>query len=402
MENRYFTTITAVCLLICLLLGGIKTGWRSFVNFWQDRQELLTAESLLEATFAFTSYWEDAYTDNLPLQMKWIELNGLWQRLAGKHFVEDIAPDKSVVKDEQGGLHFSGYWYLENSFVAEDLYDLLAPFQQFLAEEEIPLYYIATPEKFIAGYTEFPPLVNNYLNENVDAFLSVLQSAGISTLDLRAMISENSLTKNQLFYRTDHHWTTATAFQGFCCLVAALEESWGWQLDADGVFCNIDNYTEITYENYFIGSQGRRVGKYYTGVDDFTLLIPQFDTSFRVIDQEGNIKEGSYEECLLVEDYLTAEDVYTNRYASFLGGDTGILTIENNNLPDGKHLLLLKDSFAAPLATFLASCVSSLTLIDLRYYEGSVEDWVTKMEPDGVLFLYSSGSLAKEMFCLNE
>ncbi len=72
-----------------------KTGWRSLAAF---RQEELTADSALEAALTFTSYWEDAYTDYLPLQMKWIELNGLWQRLAGKSFVEDIAPDKSVVE----------------------------------------------------------------------------------------------------------------------------------------------------------------------------------------------------------------------------------------------------------------------------------------------------------------
>ncbi len=399
MENRYFTTVTAVCLLACLLVGGIKTGWRSLVAF---RQEELTADSAREAALTFTSYWEDAYTAHLPLQMKWIELNGLWQRLAGKSFVEDIAPDKSVVKDGQGGLHFSGYWYLENSFVAEGIYEQLAPFQQFLAEQKIPLYYIAAPEKVIAGYTVLPPLLNNYLNENVDAFLAVLQKAGIATLDLRAMLSESSSTKEGLFYRTDHHWTTPTAFQGFCCLVDTLEKSWGWQLDTANLFCDIDNYTETTYEKSFVGSQGRRVGKYYAGVDDFTLLLPQFDTSFRVIDQAGNVKEGTYTECFLAEEYLLPEDVYTNRYAAFLGGDSGILTIENLNFPEGKRLLLLKDSFAAPAATFLASCVSSLTLIDLRYYEGSVEELVKEIKPDGVLFLYSSGSLADEMFRLDE
>ncbi len=54
-----------------------------------------------------------------------------------------------------------------------------------------------------------------------------------------------------------------------------------------------------------------------------------------MIDQAGNVKEGTYTECFLAEEYLLPEDVYTNRYAAFLGGDSGILTIENLNFPEG-------------------------------------------------------------------
>ena len=65
-------------------------------------------------------------------------------------------------------------------------------------------------------------------------------------------------------------------------------------------------------------------------------------------------------------------------------------------------MLLIKDSYANPVATFMALGVSELEVIDLRYFEGemnmSLTDYINQSNPDLVIMLYNANALKDNAF----
>ncbi len=77
-------------------------------------------------------------------------------------------------------------------------------------------------------------------------------------------------------------------------------------------------------------------------------------------------------------------------YDIFLSGATAYEEIINNNIDDGKELIIFRDSYASSFAPLMLSGYKKITLIDLRY--GNLEylmDNITINNQD-ILFLYST------------
>ena len=68
---------------------------------------------------------------------------------------------------------------------------------------------------------------------------------------------------------------------------------------------------------------------------------------------------------------------------------------------NGKHLLLVKDSFANSFVPFLTGDYETITMLDLRYFRGSVQELAA--EADDILVLYEITNFAADgnLFKLN-
>ena len=104
------------------------------------------------------------------------------------------------------------------------------------------------------------------------------------------------------------------------------------------------------------------------------------------------------------------KDLYKkNTYAAYSGGDFRLQIMRNELNPDGKKILLIRDSFACAVAPFLALQTSELHICDMRnfeYFAGDkfyMDNYIREINPDYVLVLYSGvnpvgGSLGKYDF----
>ena len=120
--------------------------------------------------------------------------------------------------------------------------------------------------------------------------------------------------------RYDAEWSIQGAFLATGLIANYLNENYDMQIP-EGLYTE-ENFNFETYENSYIGSMGRRVGRIYGGIDDFTLIKPNFDTDYTVRHIEGNEPQefkGSFEEAVLETDYITDPDPTTNRYAVYHG-----------------------------------------------------------------------------------
>ncbi len=150
----------------------------------------------------------------------------------------------------------------------------------------------------------------------------------------------------------------------------------------------------------FVGSQGKRVGKYYTDIDDIRLYIPKFKTNltYSLFNSENNLiknRKGDFYNSLINVEDMESKDVYKSKYESFLDTDDEV-HIVNNNTHNTKKILFIKDSFAKPVAGYMSLNFKETRLLDLRYFKGNTYDYIKKYNPDIVVMLYNPSSIKNE------
>lgn len=329
--------------------------------------------------------WEADAAENLFLQERLVEIDGLAARVFDKHFVRDTDYSYSVVRDNHNWLQFITF-----NAKPKEILQHIDDYQEL----GVPIVYVQPPTKYIEGYSEFPATLNDQTAVNVAATAELLAAAGVPRLDLRGLAEDEGLDKEQMFYRTDHHWRVETAFWANARTIEWLNEEMGWEIDKDEYYRDLANWLLTETKGSFLGSQGRRVGRFFGGVDDFTLIEPNFDTDFAVTitKQDGEVveKQGSFSEVLLDWDMLNDSDIYTNRYGAYWGADYPTVCADNLNNDDGKRVLIIKDSYSLPYGAFMATALDELYMVDLRYFDiANLAGYIERVAPDVVLIMYS-------------
>ena len=230
--------------------------------------------------------------------------------------------------------------------------------------------------------------------EECDVFLELLEEAGVETLDLRPWFESHGERYGDWFFRTDHHGRPEAAFAAWGVLAEELEGRYGFSFDP--ALTDEANYSKTVYEDFFLGSQGKRTGSLYAGVDDFTVYTPKFDTDLTYTcpfyDME---RTGPFEASVCFPERVAGRDWFNgNPYTYYAGGDYPLARIVNHNNPDGPKLLLIRDSFACALTPFLALGCSEVVTVDLRYFSGDLLETIRAEEPGLVLNLYAVGTVS--------
>ncbi len=383
-RRRVFLPVTFLLILAVMFAGTFVLHFPTFRSEigWVRAN---VAGSLPEQAEALVDRWTADAASNIFLQERLVELDGLAARFYDKHFVRDTEYSYSVIKDNHGWLQFI-------TFPAQ-LREVVADIAAYKALG-VPILYVQPPTKYIDGYTEFPPTLHDQTAANAANTKQAVLDAGVAYLDLREAAEADELDKEKLFYRTDHHWRVETAFWAAQQTAAELDELFGLGLLADPAYLDEANWRQTTWRQNFLGSQGRRVGRFYGGLDDFTLLEPDFATAFsvRLWQQTGEVteKDGSFADALLEQSMLTDPDVYTNRYGAYWGADYPLATADNLNIEDGPTLLIIKDSYALPFGAFLAAAADKIYMVDLRYFDiNNLSSYITEIAPDAVIIMYS-------------
>lgn len=334
---------------------------------------------------------ESQYTKEIVLTPAFINLYGGVQTLTGKTVIEDADTTKTVIKDAQGFLQFFEPYI--SSTIDQDT-KRVATAKTLLKERGIPLLYVQPPTKIIEGYTTLPEGITDFTSTNVARYLTGLKRYGVHYLDLRQSAQDAHLDPSHLFFKTDHHWTTQTAFWAFTETIHKLGELGVLDPTNYTSQTNLENYTCTTYSNSFLGSQGRRVGQFYGGLDDYTLITPNYPTSYTLtITHQGEViqKEGTFEDTILIPELIAPKaPVSTNRYAVYFGQDYGEVILTNHTGLDQK-LLIIQNSYGLPYSAFLSTCFAQTHILDLRFFDtATFESYLNQHTFDAVIILDDS------------
>ena len=270
----------------------------------------------------------------------------------------------------------------------------ITEFKSYLDERGIQLLYVNEPTKYIDDQVILEDLgKSTYINDNTDRFLERLNENGISYIDLRDSIMEENLDSFDLFYRTDHHWTTYAGKMAAEVIAEEMNRNYGYRIDL--ALYDEDRFQYKEYKNAWLGEQGKKLGASFVGLDDFVSILPNYDTSFRVTHGES-VMEGSFSDVLVDQErYLPEnnEDIYSapSWHYSYMGhSEISGTKVENNLNTDGKKVLVLGDSYEQITIPFLALGISEVQCLVLRSYGGSLREYIDNHEIDTVVIAYAS------------
>ena len=194
-------------------------------------------------------------------------------------------------------------------------------------------------------------------------------------VDLLTPLREHA--REDIFYRTDHHWTSQGAFLAY----QALSETLGYE-PMDRSSCQ----PEIVSED-FCGTTYSASGFFWVTPDRMEILCPTPDelTVERYDSGEPVVSTLYHEEMLETKD----------KYRFFLGGNSPRIVLDSGK-EDLPSLLILRDSYSDSLTPFLLHHFSRIHLLDLRYYRNSIQEYIQEEDIDQVLVLYSVGNFCTD------
>lgn len=354
-------------------------------------------EEALDAFTQFTQGSDPAINALLDRDHLFIELYGGAQRLLGRRMVEDVDPQYTVVRLEGELLTF-----FDPEDKAADMtnraQEMIDFAQRVKKEYHVPVLYVQAPSKL--SVVSLSQGLEDHTEAEATQFLTLLEEAKVDTLDLRPAfreaVEEDPQAAEELFFFTDHHWTPAGAFLGYQTLCEKLEKRYRFRIDES--LTDPDSFEKYRFRQVFLGSQGRRVGANYAGLDDLEIWSAKFNTHFTYsVPIVGIKRQGPFVTSLLFPERLADIDLYNdNPYTIYAGGDYMLSRAYNEDLPQGKRVLILRDSFGCGLTPFLSLCCQEVMAMDPRQFNGNQDvmmhyiDW---LEPDLIIVMNTTGSL---------
>lgn len=290
---------------------------------------------------------DKSFTENVGLRRSLILINGLVSKTAG---LKDYYSNRNIYIDSNRYV-VGVYPYTSTDFEYEQTVNLY----DFLSENGINLLYIDKPVKYIDDdYTAREFGVESYSNRNADLFLSRIKDAGVPVIDLRKELTKDGLNIKDMFYRTDHHWTAPAGFWASKKMAEGLNRYCGYNIDLS--IYDDGNYDFTYYDNCWVGEQGKLLGESYIGRDNYTLIRPNFETSYTMT-IDGEITETDFNS--FINDYTFSDtnvDEMSWHYAYKQYNNI------NHNVDYGK-VLMLTDSYDAVTVPFVSLGVHEVNSI---------------------------------------
>lgn len=382
--------ITAVIFIISLVTFSVI----NCIYSWPFLKEELT--STISTQDIETKMNNELYQKN-----SYIESYGFIQSVLGKREFNNF----EVIKGTDNMLYLTSQQTKprDTSIIVERMKRL----QDVVENNNGQLVTLVPPDKYLEGKSaSLDGYPSSFNNETADRYVQGLKDKGIEVLDYREYFQKSSLSIQDIFYQTDHHWKIESAFLATHELINYLNEKDSLNLDPEYYYRDINNYNQMTYKKGYIGSLGRKTGKLYSGVEDFTLIYPKYETSF-VYDMnhygQTTHREGRMDDTLINpsyfvnirKDYLSPQYDF---YAAYLDYNCSYAKIVNNNNPTGLKVAFYKDSYSLPLITFFSQVCSEIEIIDPRYYDGNIDKYFHENAFDYVFVSISPDLIYEDSF----
>lgn len=353
--------------IICLfnLVSGDKEYSEKENRMLQQRPQFTLAgiesgrlmeqyESYLSDQFVGRNFWVSLKT-RIDLLAGKRESNGVFK---GKnhYLLEDIAsPDQ-----EQMAQNIEAIESFENKYQDIPMYMMLVPNAANIESGKLPGFAVTEDQ--------------NQIFRNIQKELGDY----IIWVDVAKTLKKHK--SEDIYYRTDHHWTTLGAFYAFQELASSMK------LDTS----KVSEWKSYAVTSEFNGTLSATSG-YETGYEEpIYIYAPEnIEDAPEVVVNYVNEKKKTatlYDSSKLEE---------KDKYAMFLGGNYPMIDIRTT-ADTTDRLLLIKDSYANCLVPFLVPYYREIIIIDPRYYYGDITEVMESNKITSVLFLYNGNTFVED------
>ena len=357
MRNKIITSFFCLLLAVSTLIGLLLPD-----RYYSEREKrtLMQKPKFTVANFIsgeFSDELEKYLTDQVPLRDGWVTMKTYMELAIGKRESVGVY----ICKDKYLMDKFTSYSKKQLVANAAALVDL----QEKLAAEGISMNTILVPMAAQVLTDKLPAYapVADYA-----AILQVLTDAGVDTTDvLSALVAHSS---ENIYYRTDHHWTSLGAYYAYCA----------WR----GIEPNVDEWTQEILCDNFHGTTWNKVPLPSVPAEEITAW-------YKHINRSVSYNNGQYETDSIYErKYLSGSD----QYAVFLNSNQAQTVIEGSG-KSGK-LLLIKDSYGNTFSQFPVEDYAEVHVLDLRFFKGDVTEYAKENGITDTLVLYGTQSFVKD------
>ena len=367
--NYLLPVIVFACILFGLAAKGIVAEDKSYSAI--EKRELqtmpkLTAKAVKKGTFQ--KKYETYLSDQFPGRDRWVQVQTDASRLMGKtisngvyfgkdDYLLEYYPD-SDFDTKQAAKNEKALAKLVKD-IAEDyhVHVMLVPTKTWVLQEKLP---------FCAPTYDEQKLYDT-MNDKLGALADDVMVPVQKTLEQHA--------DEDIYYRTDHHWTTLGAWYGYQAFLKAV--------GMDEILVE-KKHEFVTVSDDFLGTTYAKV---HQASRKDTIKAYEPEAKLDILYNMGETDLTT----LFDPSFLEKED----KYSYFTGGNQAIIQISGGE-KNGKTLLVIKDSFANCMIPFLAEDYENLIVVDLRQLNIGCRALIDSFAPTDVLILYNTAQFAQD------
>lgn len=337
-------------------------------NRYLEQKPKLDKKAVLSG--AYTEGYEKWMTDQLILRDGFVSLKA--------------SVDRTLGRGDIGGVYLGQDGYLLEMFTKTDREKLnrntekAAGFLERMEAEGRTVHFLMVPtgacvmEDKLPRYA--PELDQRAMLEELGEKLPGFVNAEPALR--RAWEELPECEENQLYYRTDHHWTSLGAYYAY----QALCQAEGREAP------ELSEYEREVLSTGFYGSSYARAGLYGLKPDTMYAMYRKSPGAVQVDYGTGEPENSLYDRSFLAK---------RDKYRVFLKGNYPLTRIAAS-AENGKKLLLIKDSFANTFVQFLTEDYEEILVVDPRYYRQDLEILAREEAVTDVLYLYEIKKFAEE------
>ena len=363
MNKANATNILFIIIIsLIILFFSFSYLFSSDKTFSENENRLLqvfptfTVEKLLNGTY--THQLHNYFSDQMIFRNLMIETKAITELLMGKNENNGILLGRDNYLIETHQYTNENYDYLSKNLskIEKMMHDFTL--------NNVNSYSIIIPRKVDVLEGFFSPYYSNERNKKV---WNILNNQHINPMNYQKDVYS-------FFYKTDHHLTA----EGIYFVYKSL-----------GDFLNyipypLNHFNLQVLSNSFHGTTYSKSGFFFVDTEEIQAPTLEKSTYKMTIVDTGLEFDTLYD-----YSYLSKKD----KYGVFLSGNNAHVKIYDTKDKTKETLLLIKDSFSHALAPFLCEHYN-LELIDPRYYNDSIEEYIKENEITNVLFLFGIDTLA--------
>ncbi|MBE6903148.1 MAG: hypothetical protein E7480_00875 [Ruminococcaceae bacterium] len=190
-------------------------------------------------------------------------------------------------------------------------------------------------------------------------------------------------TKEEIYCRTDHHWTGLGAYY------AAQELAKVAGVD----FADISTYEKNVRPGY-VGTMYKFTGnsaKLLNNPEDFVTYIPStpYTASYYTTSFEYKGDNSIF--------YPMSDAQRSSWYSTYIGGDNNVVKITSGTCKNGRKLLILKDSYGNALSPYFLNSFEEVYMADIRHFQKNVISFVEEQGiTDTVFAMCTFSAMSKD------
>ncbi len=307
----------------------------------------------------FQKKYETYLSDQFPLRDSWVKLQTATERVFGK--------------TESNGVYFGKDGYLLEKYTEEDIDNKIADknikvLGKFVKEASkvSDVKVMMVPSKTFTLGNYLPAFAETY-NENIFYNKLGKKLPENVLIDIYGILSQHA--DENIFYRTDHHWTTQGAWYGYSAYNAAC--------GIDGGVAEAKKELKKVSDD-FLGTTFSKINM-YSQKDEISIYEPE--NKMEVVYNMGEKTENTF--------YQTKFLKKKDKYSVFFGGNQAVLEI-TGGVKNNKTLFVVKDSFANCIIPFLAEDYEKVFVADMRHLNVGMTMLLRNYKPTDVLVLYNT------------